>query len=77
MDAAVREAGRTGWPSNQESDSAQCLEYSHATSVSDGKAEYRFASAMAAVEKACGGAEETAKQIAGTSFKVALISFAE
>ena len=48
-----------------------------ATSVSDGKAEYRFALAMAAVEKACGGIEETAKQIARTSFKVALMSFEE
>ena len=33
-----------------------------ANSVSDGKAEYRFALAMTAVEKACGGIEETAKQ---------------
>ena len=48
-----------------------------ATSVPDGKAEYRFALAMAAVEKACGGIEETAKQIARTSFKVALMSFEE
>ena len=48
-----------------------------ATSVSDGKTEYRFALAMAAVEKACGGIEETAKQIARTGFKVALMSFEE
>ena len=48
-----------------------------ATSVSDGKTKYRFALAMAAVEKACGGIEETAKQIARTSFKVALMSFEE
>ena len=33
--------------------------------------------AMAAVEKACGGAEETVKQIARTGFKVALMSFEE
>ena len=32
---------------------------------------------MAAVEKACGGVEETAKQIARTGFKVALMSFKE
>jgi hypothetical protein len=32
---------------------------------------------MAAVERACGGVQETAKQIARTRFKVALASFEE
>ena len=48
-----------------------------AAAVADGKTEFRFALAMAAVEKACGGVEETAKQIARTGFKVALMSFEE
>ena len=45
--------------------------------VEDGKTEYRFALAMEAVEKACGGVEETAKQISRTCFKVALMAFEE
>jgi hypothetical protein len=48
-----------------------------AAAVADGKTEYRFALAMQALEKACGGVEETAKQIARTGFKVALMSFEE
>ena len=48
-----------------------------AGAVADGKTEYRFAVAMEALEKACGGIEETAKQIARTGFKVALMSFEE
>ena len=45
--------------------------------VTNGQTAYRFALAMAAVEQACGGVEETAKQIARTGFKVALMSSEE
>jgi hypothetical protein len=41
------------------------------------QAQYQFALAMRAVEDACGGVEETAKQIARTRFKVALMTFEE
>ena len=37
----------------------------------------KTAPSMRAVEEACGGVEETAKQIARTRFKVALMTFEE
>ena len=41
------------------------------------QAQYQFALAMRAAEDACGGVEETARQIARTRFKVALMAFEE
>ena len=46
-------------------------------SVSNGQKAYQFALSLAAVERACGGVQETARQIARSRFKVALASFEE
>ena len=48
-----------------------------ATCAAAGNRVYQFALCMQAVEKNCGGVEETAKQIARSRFKVALGSFIE
>ena len=48
-----------------------------ATCAAAGNRVYQFALCMEAVEKNCGGVEETAKQIARSRFKVALGSFIE
>jgi len=46
-------------------------------SVSNGQKADQFALSLAAVERACGGVQETARQIARSRFKVALASFEE
>ena len=48
---------------------------SASVAVVPSQAQYQFALAMRAVEDACGGVEETARQIARTRFKVALMAF--
>ena len=46
-------------------------------SVSNGQKAYQFALSLAAVERVCGGVQETARQIARSRFEVALASFEE
>ena len=43
--------------------------------IANDKKAYQFALSLAAVERACGGVQETARQIARSRFKVALASF--
>ena len=45
--------------------------------IVNGKKVYQFALSSAAVERACGGVQETSRQIARSRFKVALASFEE
>ena len=47
------------------------------SAIANDKKAYQFALSLAAVERACGGVQETARQIARSRFKVALASFEE